>query len=1023
MKKNLFLNLLCILLCVQSYTQDANGDSFNDEDVATLKAIVTNNNGSSLGWRGENYGNWEGVLWNSETPQRVYRLRINDKDLKNSMDLSGCKALEFLNCSGNQLKGLDVSLCSKLLVLNCEKNILTSLKTSNCSQLRDLHCSDNNLTIIDVSGNTELVTFLCRNNKLTNIDISKNTKLTGFHCNDNQITDLDIKANASLIFFSCEENKLTSLNTSQNTNLEELYCSGNQLTNLNISNNNKLRTVHCNYNQLTHLDISKDTSLTTLSCYNNQLTHLDISKATKLISLFCEKNQITNLDVSQNTNLEKLYCTNNQLTNLDLSSNTVLTDLWCAYNKLTSLEVSNNTALTVLWCSNNKLTSLDTSNDTALTRLSCNYNKLTSLDLSNNTTLTELSCNHNQLTSLDISMNTALTELLCESNQLTSLDASNNTALTLFRCNSNQLNTLDISKNTNLTQLLCSSNQLNTLDLSNNTALTELSCDYNKLTSLDFSGNKNLTYLNCLKNQLSFSGLQSLLDLPNLDWDYPSYAPQNTIFHEQTVGINKKIDYSPEASIKGTATVFTWFKRTKNGVKRAVMNGENAEIIPEGNGIFTLKKTGIYFCKMTNKKLPKLTLVTHNVNVLFQYKLTASHGKNGTVSPDSAIVSSGDSLTFTITPDEGYQIATATFNGNDVTGEVKPTEKAFAYTIEKVNKDGNLEVTFEKIKYYTLEASAGENGTVTPEKVSVAHGDEQAFIITPDEGYKIALASFNGDDVMNEIKPTEKAFSYTIGNATADGNLKVTFEKISYNIKASAGENGKVSPESAAIKHGESYTLTITPNEGYKIAKATFNDTNVTSELTAKEKAFTFTIEKVTTNGKLEVAFEKLSYNITASAGENGSVTPDKVSIAHGDKQTFTITPDKGYAVASASFNGTDVKDDLKNEKNKFTYTINNVTMNGKLEVTFSEKASGMHESVLSAGVEVYPNPCIDRVQIQGLKTTGKLTIYNLPGNKFIERRNIQDLDMIDVSYLPSGVYIVIIQTGNNRYAQRITKQ
>ncbi len=982
MKKTLFLNLLCILLCVQSYTQDADGDGYHDDDVATLKAIVTNNNGSSLGWRGENYGNWKGVLWNLETPQRVYRLRINDKDLKNSMDLSGCKALEFLNCSGNQLKGLDVSLCSKLLVLNCEKNILTSLKTSNCSQLQDLHCSDNNLTIIDLSGNTELVTFLCRNNKLTNIDISKNTKLTGFHCSDNQITDLDIKANASLIFFSCGENKLTSLNTSQNTNLEELYCSSNQLTNLNISNNNKLRAVHCNYNQLTHLDISKDTSLTTLSCYNNQLTHLDISKATNLISLFCEKNQITNLDVSQNTNLEKLYCTNNQLTNLDLSCNTVLTDLWCAYNKLTSLEVSNNnTALTVLWCSNNKLTSLDLSNNIALTELSCSYNKLTSLDLSNNTALTELSCNYNQLTNLDI------------------------------------------SKYTKLNSLFCSHNHISDLNLSKNTELTHISCEYNKLNNLDVSNNEAISSLTCSNNYISFSGFTSIFDLTKLDWMCFDYYPQYKIFHEQTTGIYEKIDFGTEVNIKGTATVFTWFKRTENGVKRAVMNGENAEIIPEGNGIFTFKKTGIYFCKMTNKKLPKLTLVTHNVNALFQYKLTASHGKNGTVSPDSAIVSSGDSLTFTITPDEGYQIATATFNGTDVTGEVKPTEKAFAYTIEKVTEDGKLNVTFEKIKYYTLEASAGENGTVTPEKVSVAHGNKQTFTITPNEGYQIATATFNDTDVTGEIKPTEKAFTYTIDKVTEDGKLNVTFEKISYNITASAGENGKVSPESAAIKHGESHTLTITPNEGYKIAVATFNDTNVTSELTANEKAFTYTIEKVATSGKLEVAFEKLSYNMTASAGENGKVSPENAAVKHGESHTFTITPNEGYKIATATFKDSDVTGEIKLTEKAFSYTIEKVVTSGKLEVTFSEKASGMHESVLSAGIEVYPNPCTDRVQILGLKTTGKLTIYNLLGSKFIERRNIQDLDMIDVSYLPTGIYIFIIETGNNSYAQRITKQ
>ena len=75
-------------------------------------------------------------------------------------------------------------------------------------------------------------------------------------------------------------------------------------------------------------------------------------------------------------------------------------------------------------------------------------------------------------------------------------------------------------------------------------------------------------------------------------------------------------------------------------------------------------------------------------------------------------------------------------------------------------------------------------------------------------------------------------------------------------------------------------------------------------------------------------------YTIKATAGAGGSISPSgNVSVREGRDQTFTITPDKGYAVAN-------VKIDGKSIGAVKSYTFENVRRNHAIEVIFM-KANG----------------------------------------------------------------------------------
>ena len=75
-------------------------------------------------------------------------------------------------------------------------------------------------------------------------------------------------------------------------------------------------------------------------------------------------------------------------------------------------------------------------------------------------------------------------------------------------------------------------------------------------------------------------------------------------------------------------------------------------------------------------------------------------------------------------------------------------------------------------------------------------------------------------------------------------------------------------------------------------------------------------------------------YTIKATAGAGGSISPSgNASVREGRDQTFTITPDKGYAVAN-------VKIDGKSIGAAKSYTFENVSRTHTIEVIFM-KANG----------------------------------------------------------------------------------
>lgn len=76
------------------------------------------------------------------------------------------------------------------------------------------------------------------------------------------------------------------------------------------------------------------------------------------------------------------------------------------------------------------------------------------------------------------------------------------------------------------------------------------------------------------------------------------------------------------------------------------------------------------------------------------------------------------------------------------------------------------------------------------------------------------------------------------------------------------------------------------------------------------------------------------TYIITATAGENGSISPSgSVEVKGGADQTFTITADEGYEIENLKVDGSEVSA-------ASSYTFNNVTEVHSIEATFKQKVT-----------------------------------------------------------------------------------
>lgn len=173
----------------------------------------------------------------------------------------------------------------------------------------------------------------------------------------------------------------------------------------------------------------------------------------------------------------------------------------------------------------------------------------------------------------------------------------------------------------------------------------------------------------------------------------------------------------------------------------------------------------VYFCVIPyfdgkiGTYLLSTSITRTQITNSYTVSVTANPSNGGIVS-GGGTYNQGTSCTVHATANTGYSFVNWTENGNQVS-----TNANYTFT---VNGNRNLVANFSQ-NTYTIQASAGANGIITPSgTINVAQGANQTFAMIPNTGYEVQAVYIDGNSVG-------VLTSYTFTNVTANHQIYVTF--------------------------------------------------------------------------------------------------------------------------------------------------------------------------------------------------------------------------------------------------------
>ncbi len=268
---------------------------------------------------------------------------------------------------------------------------------------------------------------------------------------------------------------------------------------------------------------------------------------------------------------------------------------------------------------------------------------------------------------------------------------------------------------------------------------------------------------------------------------------------------------------------------------------------------------------------------TPPAGIRYRYTITANAGEGGTITPAFTEVDvHGSTLSLSLAPNAGYRLDAVTGCGGSLDG--------LNYTTGPITSSCSINAHFTRIAH-TVAAIAGEGGEISPASRQVAHGDASSFTLEPAAGYEL--------DTVSGCDGRLDGNTYTTAGITAACTVTASFSRQQYTISASAGAGGAISPVTQRVPHGTSALLTLAAESGYAIAGVT----GCAGTLNGNR----FTTEPLTADCHVNAAFALLSYPVSATASEGGSISPANSNVTHGTLAVFTLLADTGYEIDTAT--------------------------------------------------------------------------------------------------------------------------
>ena len=356
------------------------------------------------------------------------------------------------------------------------------------------------------------------------------------------------------------------------------------------------------------------------------------------------------------------------------------------------------------------------------------------------------------------------------------------------------------------------------------------------------------------------------------------------------------------------------------------------------------------------------------------FNVTVNAGANGSiilVNPASAPFAYGSTPTYAIVPNEGYAIV-------DVTVDNVSVGAVTSYTFTALTANHTIAATFTE-NLLTITADAGNGGTISDAGVNtVSYNGTKTFTITPNAGYHV-------EDVYVDGASVGPVTSYTFNNVVANHAIYAAFAANEYTITVTQPANGVITPGTTTVLNGATPAFMITPTLGYSVSAITVNGVNVISNATNVNDVYTYVFPPVSANQTITATMTAKTFTITATAGANGSITPNgSVTVYYGNTQEYNINPANGYVVDNVVVDGINM-----GAMNSYIFT--NVVANHSINVTFKPAECEIPTFLYTTHIDStsaelhWSHPTATSFDIQYKTPTGNITsVPSIAGTSYL---------------------------------------
>ncbi|QTA93243.1 InlB B-repeat-containing protein [Desulfonema magnum] len=339
-------------------------------------------------------------------------------------------------------------------------------------------------------------------------------------------------------------------------------------------------------------------------------------------------------------------------------------------------------------------------------------------------------------------------------------------------------------------------------------------------------------------------------------------------------------------------------------------------------------------------------------------------------------------------PDGSYKFA-ITYDETDASkGILDDTMTPLELTIT----GGDIEIA--RAPKVTATVSAPE-GTIEPEGTTTYEENQTpTYTVTPAAGYQVLIFTVGGQDKLSELSNGTAGGTYTFTTGLVAGDniaIDVAFKLIpTYTVTASAGENGTISDAGEmTYNEGATPTYTVTPDAHYEVETFEVLGDDTAALTDNGNGTYSYDYAAIAADSTISVTFKIKQYAVTATAGENGKISPAEETLYSAlSTPAYTITPDtaNNYVIDTVTVDGADVTGSANyvlNDDKSAVYTFAPLEGPATIDVTFKPGVFEITVIKESGGsVEAVDNEIVDGVVTvvagadQKLKVTAKEGYY-----------------------------------------------